>query len=340
MRGMSRHLNLLLLMLLALATSFAFLAPVAVAVKRGAPAAPVGTQAYTYIDNLTRITNPDGTYTTILRQQGTDGEVAAAAKIQAWFTDAGYRAQLRPFSYEVKGTTYSSQNVVAYRPAAAKSKQKPRPLVIIGAHYDARIEGAGADDNASGVAVMLEVAQRIAKYKTPYDLAFVAFGAEESPAGEEGSGHYVAQLSKRNIKRAIVMINFDSLIVGDKLYIHAGANKKTWARDRMLRLIKRYRLPIGTQPGWNPDYPAGLTPDGFSDYSSFNQAGIPIVAFESTNWEIADLDGYTQTELHDSFWHTPKDTLDTIESLYPYRPMVRLYAYTKLTYEFLQYLRR
>jgi len=337
-RRISRHLNLLLLMLLAMATSFALLAPVAVAVK--APPAPMGTQAYTYIDALTRITNPDGTYTTILRKQGTVGEVDAAAKVQAWFTDAGYLAQLQPFTYEVDGTTYSSQNVVASRPAAAKRGSKPRPLVIIGAHYDARTEGAGADDNASGVAVMLEVAQRIAKYKTPYDLVFVAFGAEESPAGEEGSAHYVAQMSKRDTKRAIVMINYDSLIVGDKLYVHAGFNKKTWARDRMLRLIKQYRLHIRTQPGWNPEYPAGLTPNGFSDYSSFNKAGIPIVSFESTNWEIADLDGYTQTELHGSFWHTPNDTLAAIESLFPYRPMVRLYAFTKLTYEFLQGLRR
>jgi len=338
MRGTSRHLKLLLILLLGVATSFALLAPVAVAVK--ASPAPMGTQAYSYIDALTRITNPDGTYTTILRKQGTAGEADAAAKVQAWFTDAGYRARLQPFTYEVDGTTYNSQNVIASRRPAAKRGSKPRPLIIIGAHYDARIEGAGADDNASGVAVMLEVAQRIAKYKTPYNLVFVAFGAEESPAGEEGSAHYVAQMSKRDTKRAIVMINFDSLIVGDKLYVHAGFNKKTWARDRMLRLIKRYRLPIGTQPGWNPAYPAGLSPDGFSDYSSFNQAGIPIVAFESTNWEIADLDGYTQTELHGSFWHTPNDTLKAIESFYPYRPMVRLFAYTKLTYQFLRHLRR
>jgi alkaline phosphatase isozyme conversion protein len=61
-------------------------------------------------------------------------------------------------------------------------------------------------------------------------------------------------------------------------------NEKTWARDAMLRLIRLRRLPIGIQPGLNPDYPAGLTPDGFSDYTAFNDAGIPIVAFESTNY--------------------------------------------------------
>ena len=134
------------------------------------------------------------------------------------------------------------------------------------------------------------------------------------------------------------MINFDSLIVGDKLYIHAGANGKTEPRDEMLRLIKLRKLPIEIQPGLNPDYPAGFTPDGFSDYTAFNQAGIPVVAFESTNWEIGDLDGYVQTEQYGSFWHTPNDTIATIEELLPLRPIVRLEAYTELTFEYLKHL--
>lgn len=336
MRTPSRRPSSLPILLVTTATAFALVTPSATAGK--APPEPMGAQAYAYIDALTRHSHPDGTYTPILRRQGTAGEVAAAKKVRRWFTDSGYRAKTKPFTYNVHGTTHQSQNVVASRPTRQRKGHRCRPLVIVGAHYDARTEGAGADDNASGVAVMLEVAQRMTKDKTPYDLRFVAFGAEESPAGEEGSEHYVAQMSKKDKKRAIVMINYDSLIVGDKLYVHAGFNKKTWARDRMVQLIKRYRLPIEMQPGLNPDYPAGLTPNGFSDYSSFNKAGIPIVAFESTNWEIGDLDGYTQTQLYGSFWHTPKDTLATIESLFPDRPKVHLRAFTKVTYEFLQHM--
>ena len=119
---------------------------------------------------------------------------------------------------------------------------------------------------------------------------------------------------------------------------------KTWARDAMLRLIRLRKLPIGIQPGLyadpdaDPGYAAGFTPDGFSDYTAFNQAGIPIVAFESTNWEIGDLDGYEQTVEYGSFWHTPNDTLAAIEAVYPERPMVRLHAYTKLVFEFLKHL--
>ncbi len=72
--------------------------------------------------------------------------------------------------------------------------------------------------------------------------------------------------------------------------------------------------------------------------TAFNRAGIPIVAFESTNWEIGDLDGYEQTESEGSFWHTSRDTLETIEALFPDRPMVRLNAYTTFTFEFLKHL--
>lgn len=335
--------TLTLLLLAVLLVTFAVIAPAAPA-KTLAPNA-FGAKAYTYVDQLTRITNPDGSYTGLDRAAGTESEVVAAEKVAGWFGDAGYVPTMQPFTYVRRGVTYNSQNVVAFRPADLKRKGQPRPLVIVGAHYDAVTAGDGADDNASGVAVMLEVAERLAHFKIDYDVVFVAFGAEE--VGLRGSSYFAGQLSDADVARSIAMINFDSLIVGDKLYIHAGSNLKTWARDAMLRLIRLRKLPIEIQPGLylvaNPDetdpgYAAGFTPDGFSDYTAFNQAGIPVVAFESTNWEIGDLDGYEQTEEYGSFWHTPNDTLATIEELYPERPMVRLRSFTRLTFEFLKHL--
>jgi alkaline phosphatase isozyme conversion protein len=338
---LSRKAPALLLLLAALLLTLAVVAPLAAADNK--PLAPnqVGAKAYWYIDKLTRITNDDGTYTGIDRVANTPGEVAAAAKVQGWFSDAGYFPVVQEFTYR---TTRHSQNVVAYRPADLKRPGEPTPLVIVGAHYDAVAAGDGADDNASGVGVMLEVAERLAHFKIDYDVVFIAFGAEE--AGLRGSTYFASQMSQADIDRSIAMVNFDSLIVGDKLYIHAGANYKTWARDAMLRLIRLHKLPIEIQPGLylteNPDaepgYEAGFTPDGFSDYTAFNRAGIPVVAFESTNWEIGDLDGYEQTEEYGSFWHTSWDTLAKIEELYPERPMVRLHAFTTVTFEFLKHL--
>ena len=331
---------LILVVLVALLVTLAVIAPAAPA--KTLPPNAFGAKAYTYIDRLSRTTNPDGSYIGLLRQAGTPSEVVAAEKIAGWFGDAGYVPAMQPFTFVRRGVTYSSQNVVAFRPADLKRKAKPRPLVIVGAHYDASTAGQDADDNASGVGVMLEVAERLAHFKIDYDVVFVAFGAEE--VGLQGSAAFVSRMSAADVGRSIAMINFDSLIFGDKLYIHAGSNLKTWARDAMLRLIRLRKLPIAIQPGLypqpeeDPGYAAGFTPDGFSDYTAFNQAGIPIVAFESTNWEIGDLDGYEQTEEYGSFWHTENDTLEAIEAVYPERPMVRLRAFTRLTFEFLKHL--
>ena len=321
-------------LVLAMLLSFSLAVPQAFAVRELMPN-DLGRAAYSYVVELSTVVQPDGTQTPRLRRAGTASEIAAADMVKSWFEAAGFEPVLQPFTY--RSGTRNSQNVVASLPASKKPKKAPTPLLIIGAHYDSSAAGAGADDNASGVGVMLEVAERIRKYNPEYDIQFVAFGAEE--VGLTGSEYFVSQMSEKDLARCIAMINFDSLIVGDKLYIHAGANEKTWARDEMLQIIERRQLPIETQPGLNPDYPAGLTPDGFSDYTAFNQAGIPIVAFESTNWEIGDLDGYVQTEEYGSFWHTPMDTLWTIEELFPGRPMVRLKAYTTVTFEFLKHLK-
>jgi alkaline phosphatase isozyme conversion protein len=326
-----RRMNRLLLFAMVVALVLVLLPSAALATKTLAPN-QVGARAYSYVEQLT----------VAPRVAGTEGETAAAAKIRDWFTDAGYSPTMQPFTYvDDGGDIRSSQNVVAFRAATKKPKAGITPLVIIGAHYDnVDVDGnEGADDNASGVGVMLEVAERIAKYHQEFDIAFVAFGAEEaSPDYLNGSTHYVNQMSEEDISRTIVMINFDSLLVGDKLYIHAGFNEKTWARDQMLRLVRLHKLPIGIQPGWNLLYPAGLTPDGFSDYTAFNDADIPIVAFESTNWEIGDYDGWIQTEKYGEFWHTSNDNLATIEELLPGRPMVRLNAYATLVFEFLKHL--
>lgn len=142
------------------------------------------------------------------------------------------------------------------------------------------------------------MAQRIARFKTDYDLAFVVFGAEQR--GLIGSNYFANHMSQADRDRTIVMIDFDALIFGDMLSIHAGANAKTWAHDEMVRLIRLRKLPSEMQPGLNPEYAAGLTSAGFGDYAAFNGAGTAIVD--------------------------------------PDRPMERLNAYTRLVFELLKRL--
>jgi acetylornithine deacetylase/succinyl-diaminopimelate desuccinylase-like protein len=113
----------------------------------------------------------------------------------------------------------ADQNVVAHfsrRAGGGGAKDSPaeRPMMILGAHYDAQgvdKEGniyPGADDNASGVAALLEIARLIKQdeRRTASDLVLIAFGAEER--GALGARAYVAQPTAP-LDRAALMINLD-----------------------------------------------------------------------------------------------------------------------------------
>jgi hypothetical protein len=100
------------------------------------------------------------------RVAGTEAEARTAQYIILEFERLGYLSELRPFTVTVKGNTINSANVIAI-------KHGESPLeIIVGAHYDSVSVGKGADDNASGVAVILEVARRIKDQQTPYTIRF------------------------------------------------------------------------------------------------------------------------------------------------------------------------
>ncbi len=110
------------------------------------------------------------------------------------FRQWGYTTRRQPFT--VKGMT-TSENLIVDPPGA--EDRPPRRLLC--AHLDsfakhAKEGGAapGADDNASGCALVLETARRLAEHGAPGDLRFGLFGAEE--LGMIGSAHTVAQLSR------------------------------------------------------------------------------------------------------------------------------------------------
>jgi hypothetical protein len=90
------------------------------------------------------------------RQAGTTDESKAAQYIEAALKELGYQTSLQPFTFPgADGTTQYSTNVIA-----VKAGQSTKVL-IVGAHYDSIPAGKGADDNASGVAVMLEAAELV-----------------------------------------------------------------------------------------------------------------------------------------------------------------------------------
>lgn len=112
---------------------------------------------------------------------------------------------------------YTSQNVVGYIPG----KAVPDSFIVISAHYDhlgrmgKKTYFPGANDNASGTAMLLEMAHHYSQpqHQPEYSLVFMAFGAEE--AGLIGSQYYVQHplFPLRDIK---FMINLDLVGTGDE----------------------------------------------------------------------------------------------------------------------------
>jgi hypothetical protein len=92
-------------------------------------------------------------------------------------------------------SAYKCSNVLAYLPAAQKAKNKP--YIVLTAHYDhlgmmgQNTYFPGANDNASGVGMLLYLAQQQAKERNPnFNYVFIAFSGEE--AGLLGSAYFVA----------------------------------------------------------------------------------------------------------------------------------------------------
>ncbi len=168
------------------------------------------------------------------RKTGSEGEKKAAKYIAKRFEDLGlqpkgtdgyfqkfsYKASKNPhqeaeFTAENNDSTETGQNVIAYLDNKAEN------TVVIGAHYDHLGMGGegslyregeaihnGADDNASGVAMMLHLADSLQKKRSPKNnnYLFIAFSGEEE--GLLGSNYFVKNPTI-NTKKVTYMLNMD-----------------------------------------------------------------------------------------------------------------------------------
>jgi hypothetical protein len=119
--------------------------------------------------------------------------------------------ELLSYGYEVSFQPYRV-NDVDYKNICVeiKGSKEPKQIIVVGAHYDTVIGTPGADDNASGVAVLLELARLFADKKPDITVQFVAFTLEEPPffrTKNMGSYKYAEKLKQagRNIKGMICL---------------------------------------------------------------------------------------------------------------------------------------
>lgn len=250
--------------------------------------------------------------------------------------DFGYDPSLQSFSYEYNSQGYTSSNIIAERRGTSEGQ------IIIGAHYDTEVSSPtidrsnleGTNDNASGVGVLLELAQRL-EVDSKYTVKFILFGAEE--VGLVGSEYYANNMTAEEINNTLVMVNLDSLVVGDKMYFHAGrlaATRPEYGRyrDLALQIANELGIAAETNPGLNSAYPKGT--GCCSDLEAFDFL-VPVLAAEATNWDIGDLDGYTQTTNPrvpgGATWHDPAtDNLEFINEVFPGLIEERTRNYTQI----------
>ncbi|MCL4219708.1 MAG: M28 family peptidase, partial [Candidatus Hydrogenedentes bacterium] len=120
-----------------------------------------------------------------------DGWAYAQQYIVDELTSYGYDVLLEPVqSFD----GYQSNNIIASLPGTGSSGE----VFIVGAHYDTVEYTLGADDNASGVAGLLEIARALRGQKYPSEIQFVAFALEEQ--GALGSQERASALRRANAK--------------------------------------------------------------------------------------------------------------------------------------------
>lgn len=200
--------------------------------------------------------------------------------------DVPARARLRVVLAREEQRTANVVGILPGRDPALASE-----AVVIGAHYDhlGRVNGTihpGADDNASGTALVIGLARAFADAGgTSRTLVFALFSGEE--LGLLGSRHYVGQPASP-LERTVAMVNFDMVgrMQGDRLTVggvDTGLGLRQLvtdaARDAAVKLDLRGR------------------PSGASDHARFYQSGAPVLFF------------FTGT--HDDY-HQPTDTADRI----------------------------
>ena len=226
------------------------------------------------------------------RQTGTDGEKKAANYIAKRFKDLGLTAKgtknfHQEFSFipktdphaEVTFTknedgTITGRNVIGYINNDAKN------TIVIGAHYDHLGYGGdgslfrdyikaihnGADDNASGTAVMLDLARKLNTTNTNNNYLFIAFSGEEM--GLLGSNYFVKNPTI-NTKAVSYMINMD--MVGRLKKDSALAVYGTGTSPIFKQVLKAHNTKfklIENESGVGP-----------SDHTSFYLADIPVLHF-------------------------------------------------------------
>ena len=232
----------------------------------------------------------------------------AAQYIEREFVKVGLEVKEDSFDWE--GRPY--KNIVAEKKGRATSDR----VLILGAHYDTVPGSPGADDNASAVAVLLEVGRNIQPVPFGPTVKLIAFGLEEY--GYIGSAHY-AERARRGGEKIMGMISLEMVgftqtkqdyppYINPKYYPNVGDFIAIVGNERSKALLERvYRSFRTSIPQLSSEFllvpgnGEGMEETRLSDHSSFWNLGFPALMITDTAF------------LRNPNYHLPSDRMETLD---------------------------
>jgi Zn-dependent M28 family amino/carboxypeptidase len=207
---------------------------------------------------------------------------------------------------KASGAAVGSQDVIAgkttYRNIVARFGPASGPLIVVGAHYDAHVGTPGADDNASGVAGLIELAGLLGRNPPHRSIELVAYALEEPPffrTDSMGSAWHARALRSANrevqLMLSLEMIGYFSDTPASQLYPFPGMSHLYSDRGDFIALVAKMRgfgvmrrvkaLMTGATrlPVYSINAPALLVAGiDFSDQLNYWNAGYPALMITDT----------------------------------------------------------
>lgn len=232
------------------------------------------------------------------RPAGSDAAEAVRAYVEGELAGYGLAPRREEFTADTPLGPIAMANVIAEVPAAGADA----PIVLLATHYDtkrAEFEFVGANDSASGTAVLLEVARILAQRPSPVSYRIVFLDGEEAvrwdwldPDNRYGSRHHAAELEKTGLaERVAACVLID--MVGDRdLQLTTDQNSDGRLLEAFFGAARRAGL------GKHVDGERMPVKD---DHLSFMAVGIRSV-------DLIDFDFGPRN----AYWHSAQDTLERV----------------------------
>ena len=203
-----------------------------------------------------------------VRTGGTKDEAAAARYAADYLEGLGYSVAIVPVALP-NGRV--SHNVKAVKTGSSAA------TILLGAHLDSKAPSPGANDNASGVAVVLELARDLRGADTVATVELVLFGTEEMIDGDPNHDHYgsrafVKTMTSAERDKLAGMISVDMVAVGDTFTVGTMGRGPQGLSALLQAHARGLGLPV--------EYDEDTSDYGQGDYEPFELAGFPAAWVE------------------------------------------------------------